>query len=372
MTFFPLGNADTTLIRLADDNLILFDYADMRCADDPADKRIDLPKEIRAQLADAGRASFRSVAFTHLDKDHISGASDFFWFRYSGALQDDKRVKIDEMWVPAAAITETSLTGDAYHIRQEARYRLKKGEGIKVFSRPENLSSFLQECGLSVSDRESCIVDAGKYVPGFSKNDSGKVEFFVHSPFAWRSDEGLEDRNENSIIVQMTVSVGAEDSYALLGADINYDSLSKIVQTSKKHGNEERLKWDVLKLFHHCSFKSLSDDKGEDKTVPVEDVDWLFRELARKNEIIVSPSKPIPTKGSEDDEDPQPPHRQAANYYKEIIIDSDGKFLVTMETPSKENPRPIRLRFSAAGVTHLTISAPTVASAAASNTTRAG
>ena len=25
MTFFPLGNADTTLIRLADDNLILFE-----------------------------------------------------------------------------------------------------------------------------------------------------------------------------------------------------------------------------------------------------------------------------------------------------------------------------------------------------------
>lgn len=372
MTFFPLGNADSTLIRLADDDLILFDYADMRCADDPTDKRIDLPKELRAQLADAERASFRVVAFTHLDDDHICGASDFFWFQYSSALQGDKRVRIDEMWVPAAAITETNLTGDAYRIRQEARHRLKKGEGIKVFSRPENLSSYLKECGLSISERENCIVDAGKYVPGFSKNDSGQVEFFVHSPFAWRTDEGLEDRNENSIIVQMTVSIGTEDSYALLGADINYDSLSEIVQTSRKHGNEDRLKWDVLKLFHHCSYKSLSDEKGDDKTAPVADVDWLFRELARQNEIIVSPSKPIPTKGSADDEDPQPPHRQAANYYKEIVADSDGKFLVTMETPSRDKPKPIRLKFSAAGVTHLTIAAPTVASAAASNVTRAG
>lgn len=76
MTFFPLGNADTTLLRLASDDLVLLDYANMRCPTDPNDKRIDLPKALRGELADARRESFRVVAFTHLDMDHVYGASE--------------------------------------------------------------------------------------------------------------------------------------------------------------------------------------------------------------------------------------------------------------------------------------------------------
>jgi hypothetical protein len=372
LTFFPLGNADTTLIRLANDDLVLMDYADMRVAADPNDKRVDLPNLLRDELADAGRESFRVVAFTHLDDDHICGASDFFWFDYARGLQGDDRVKIDELWVPAVAITETGLGGDAWAIRAEARHRLKEGYGIKVFSRPASLAKYLAEWDLTVEDRAACIVDAGTLVPGFSKCDSGQAEFFVHSPFAWRTDEGLEDRNECSIVVQMTAREGDSESYALLGADIDYESLSQIVRTTKDHGNEHRLQWDVLKLFHHCSYKSLSPDKGEDITVPVDEVKWLFEELARQREIIVSPSWPIPLKGTIADTDKQPPHRQAANYYKEIIKDSNGQFKVTMETPSEAKPKPIKLKVSAAGVAVVSTIIPTVASAVSSNTTRAG
>ncbi|MDX8528245.1 hypothetical protein RFM68_27595 [Mesorhizobium sp. MSK_1335] len=100
----------------------------------------------------------------------------------------------------------------------------------------------------------------------------------------------------------------------------------------RDYDNEHRLQWDVLKLFHHCSYKSLSPEKGDDITEPVEDVKWLFEELAREQEIVVSPSWPIPAKGTPEDSDKQPPHRQAANYYKKIIKDSNGQFKVTMET----------------------------------------
>ncbi|CAO3372766.1 hypothetical protein [Azospirillum argentinense] len=372
MTFFPLGNADTMLLRMANDDLVLFDYANMRDANNVTDKRIDLPKALRDELDDAGCASFRVVAFTHLDNDHVCGASDFFWFEFAKKYQGPDRVKIDELWVPAAAITESGVDGDARIIRQEARHRLKAGTGIKVFSRPEILADYLEECGLTVEERSDCIVDAGKTVPGFSKYEAVKAEFFVHSPFAWRTNEGLEERNENSIVVQVTWSEEGQESYALLGADIDHETLSQVVQTTKKHGNEHRLQWDVLKLFHHCSYKSLSSEKGEDMTEPVEDVRWLFEDLARQKEIIVSPSKPIPKKGSKEDEDVQPPHRQAANYYKKIIKDSNGQFKVTMETPSEANPKPIKLKISSTGVAVMLATAPTVTSVAAASITRAG
>lgn len=373
LTFFPLGNADTTLIRLANDDLVLMDYANMRYATDPSDKRIDLPAALREELDDADRSSFRVVAFTHLDDDHICGAREFFWWDHAHILQGGDRVKIDELWVPAAAITETDLDGDAWTIRAEARHRLKEGYGIRVFSRPERLAKYLAEWDLTVEDRAHLIVDAGQLVPGFSKHGPEKVEFFVHSPFAWRTDEGLDDRNECSIVVQATFQEGySEESYALLGADIDYESLSLIVKTSRKHGNEHRLQWDILKLFHHCSYKSLSPEKGEDVTEPVEEVAWLFEELARQREIIVSPSWPIPAKGTAEDKDKQPPHRQAANYYKKIIQDSNGQFKVTMETPSEANPKPIRLKVSSTGVTLMSVAAPTVIGGASANTTRAG
>lgn len=372
MTFYPIGNADTTLIRLSNDDLILFDFANMRNANDPNDKRIDLPKAVREDMADADRDSFRVVAFTHLDDDHICGARDFFWFDHARLLQGDDRPKIDEMWVPADAITETGVEGDAWTIRAEARHRLKEGRGIKVFSRPAKLAKYLEEWGLTVDDRRECIVDAGEIVPGLDKAADG-VEFFVHSPFAWRSDDGLEDRNEGSIVVQATFLEGGSESQALLGSDINHETLTLMIKTTKKHGNTKRLEWDILKLFHHCSYKSLSPEKGEDKTEPVDEVKWLFEELAHEKEKIVSPSWPIPLKGSAEDSDSQPPHRQAANYYREIVRDSGGQFLVTMETPRQSAPKPIKLKISWTGVTvMLAAAAPTVAAAASSTTTRAG
>lgn len=372
MTFYPIGNADTTLIRLANDDLVLFDFANMRSANDPYDRRIDLPKAIKDDMDDADRDSFRVVAFTHLDEDHICGARDFFWFDHAAILQGDERPKINEMWVPAEAITETNLTGDAWTIRAEARHRLKEGYGIKVFSRPAKLAKYLEEWGLTVEDRRHCIVDAGELVPSFSKAVDG-VEFFVHSPFAWRTDNGLEDRNEGSIVVQMTVLEDGQESNALLGSDINHETLSLMIQTTKKHGNTHRLEWDVLKLFHHCSYKSLSSERGVDMTEPVPDVKWLFEELAHQKEIIISPSDPIPLKGSVEDESKQPPHRQAANYYKKIIKDSNGQFLVTMETPRQSAPKPIKLKITWTGVAvMLAAAATTVAAAAASTTTRAG
>ncbi len=50
VTFYPLGNADSTLLELADKQLLLIDYGNQRNPDDPYDKRCDLAKELRAAL----------------------------------------------------------------------------------------------------------------------------------------------------------------------------------------------------------------------------------------------------------------------------------------------------------------------------------
>lgn len=371
-TFFPVGNADTTLLRLADDRLVLMDYADMRNCDDQWDARCDLATELKKEMSLAEQTDFAVVCFSHLDNDHICGSSEFFWLRHAAKYQEAGRPKIDELWVPAAAITEEGISSDARVLRQEARFRLLEGKGIKVFSRPENLRCFLEANGLTLESRAHCIVDAGKTVPGFSKTGPEKAEFFVHCPFAWRSDErGLEDRNQDSVVLQITLVEGGRESYGLFGSDVNHQTLAEIVKTSKRHGNEHRLTWDILKLFHHCSYLSLGPDRGVDETKSVEEVKYLFEECSRDGCLIVSPSWDIPLKGTKEDDDVQPPHRQAANHHKRVTTTRNGEFIVTMETPNKSKPKPFRVDVTSYGVALSYITASAV-SAATSTPTRAG
>src|ERR1700675_376959 len=55
LTFHPLGNADCTRFDLADGKKMLVDYADMKNRDDPWDRRIDLPAELKSDLRAAQR-----------------------------------------------------------------------------------------------------------------------------------------------------------------------------------------------------------------------------------------------------------------------------------------------------------------------------
>lgn len=350
LTFFPLGSADSILLQSQNDRMILFDYAAMRNSDDVNDNRADLPTLLRERLIHAGKDGFDVVAFTHLDDDHIKGSSEFFYFNHAKKYQDDTRKKIETLWVPATAILEPALEGEKGIIRAEAKHRLKEGKGIKVFSRPDALSDWLEEHGLSIKDRLNCIVDAGTVVEGFDLDADG-IEFFAHAPYAKREEDGdLIDRNRDSIVVQATFDSDGTYTRLFLAADIDYEKLEEIVNITEYHDNNERLMWDIYKLPHHCSYKALGPEKGDKKTEPTETVRRFVEEYASKGGIIVSTSNPIPNT-CEDGENP--PHMPAANYYKEAVDGFDGQFIVTMEYPSETKPKPLEMLISNMGVTIL-------------------
>jgi len=283
LTFHPLGDADCTRLDLADERKILVDYADMRNPNDAWDRRIDLPAELRADLRVAKRDYYDVVCFTHLDNDHCNGAGGFFWFDHAQKHQGDGRIKIRDLWVPAAAILEDGLDDCARIIRQEARYRLKEGSGIRVFSRPIKLKGWLESNGLTLEARKDLITDAGNFVPGFSLAGPERVQFFIHSPFGWRQDNNeVIDRNQDSVVFQATFLEGTRESYALFMSDIDHQSIEHIVTTSKRHGNEARLLWDIFKVPHHCSYTAIGPEKGDDETKPTDEVKWLCEVQGRE------------------------------------------------------------------------------------------
>ena len=373
LTFHPLGNADCTRIDFADGKKMLVDYADMRNADDPFDKRIDLPEELKADLRAAKRDYYNVVCFTHLDDDHCCGAGDFFWLQHALKYQGEGRIKINELWVPAAAILEDGIEDSARIVRQEARHRLKNGAGIRVFSRPGKLKEWLEVNGLTLESRAHLITDAGQYVPGFTKFGSERAEFFIHSPFGWRQDQnGIIDRNQDSVVFQATFLEGGRETYALFMSDINHDSIEQIVTTTRRHNRDDRLLWDVFKVPHHCSYTAIGPEKGKDKTEPTGEVAWLCETQGRQRCTLVSTSKPMPMKGTPDDEDVQPLHRQAGNYYQEVAYLKDGLFKVTMEYPTKGKPKPMQVEITDRGARLLTVSATVGAASVISTPARAG
>ena len=342
--FFPIGNADTCVID-AGGRKFVFDFA----APTPQggdDRRIDLAKTLRAEFEKEKRDSIDVASFSHLDTDHFAGASEFFHLEHAKKYQGPGRFRIKEMWVPAAAILESKWdqSQEGRVIQAEARHRLRENKGIRVISRPEVLDEWLRKQGIDPSARRHLIVGAGNRMPGFGLEDTG-TEFFVHAPFSDQRDESEVDRNGECSVFHVTLKDGPRKVKLLLTGDTPYDVLSRIVETSERAGNQDRLRWDIIKVPHHSSYHSLGPDKGDQVTKPVSSVRRLYEEYGQSAGTIVSPSKVVP-----DSDETLPPHRQAAEYYRGAATKLAGNFVVTMEHPTKQNPKPTNLKVSGRGI----------------------
>jgi hypothetical protein len=354
--FYAVGNGDTTQIILSKGRRVLFDFCHRSNAEDPKTREIDLKARLKDELMKASRDYFDVVAFTHADLDHIMGSTEFFELLHATKYQGDGRIKIRELWLPAAMLIEEAARDEQSEefciLRQEARYRLLEGKGILVFSRPKVLIDWLheklKERGESTSARDHLFVDAGTLVPGFTLAADG-VEFFCHSPFIKHCDGGDIIRNIAALVFNVRFSAdGALFDYLEIG-DADWDALEDIVLATRAHKNENRLDWDLCNIPHHCSYTGLSNEKGDRETDPKPLVKDLLLH-GREDAYIVSCSEPIPDVEEAYDQT-QPPHIQARRAYERYLKQVGGrKFLVTMEEPHAYHPEPIEFEIASNGI----------------------
>lgn len=356
IVFYPVANGDTSQIILAKGRRILFDFCHRARGEDNTDPVVDLKQRLKDEMAALKRDYFDVVAFTHADKDHISGSTEFFELRHAQKYQGNGRIKINELWVPAAMLLENAANDEQSEefviLRQEARHRLLEGQGIRIFSHPQSLDDWLhpklKEMGLSSSARDHLFVDAGQLVPGLSLAEDG-AEVFCHSPFIKHCDEGDIIRNEASLIFNVRLDAdGTVFDYLEVG-DSTWDALEDVVEITRAHGNMDRLEWDIYNIPHHCSYLALSDEKGEKETMPKPLVEEILMS-GKPDAYIVSSSKPVPDI-KESYEQNQPPHIQARKTYEKYIEKIGGrKFLVTMEEPNANQPDPIKFEITSNGI----------------------
>jgi hypothetical protein len=352
ITFYPVGNGDTSQIILENGKRLLFDFRHQQQGEDKDHPVIDLKDQLNKELKEAKRDYFDVVAFTHSDKDHIAKSTEFFELWHAEKYQGEGRIKIRELWVPAAMILEIASNDDQSEEfviwRQEARHRLKEGKGIQVFSKPDKLKKWMEDNKVSFEERKHLITDAGDLAKGFSLQNDG-VEFFCHSPFIEHVDGG-EDvmRNEASLIFQVRFEVEETRFNYLAVGDSQYEVLEKIVTITKGHKRPDRLDWDLFNIPHHCSWKALGPEKGDKETDPTKKVEELLLH-GQSDAYLVSSSNPIPDTREAYKQD-QPPHIQAKNTYKKYLDKVNGReFLVTMEEPNANKPEPLVFEVSGKG-----------------------
>lgn len=352
VTAYPVANGDTCQIVLANGRRVLLDFCHRDKAESSDTPEIDLKAQLRKELKEAKRDYFDVVAFTHADLDHIQGSTDFFELDYAEKYCGNGRIKMRELWLPAAMLLEQSdqehMQDEFVLLRQEGRYRLLEGKGIRVFSQPPELMNWLEpklkERGESPRARDHLFVDAGTLVPGFSLAQD-QVEFFTHSPFIEHCVGGDIIRNEASLVFNIRFDVaGFRYDYLHFG-DSEWSAIEDIVRITRYHNRNDRLAWDLFNIPHHCSYKCLSDEKGTRETVPKPLVKHLLQQ-GKSGAYIISSSKPIPST-----EEKQPPHFQARNAYQNHLDAVGGRnLLVTMEQPNTTKPEPLIFEITSGGV----------------------
>lgn len=332
IVFWPVGTGDSITICVDADTFMQVDLHHLAMADEDDDPRVPIVDRLIKLLPKRNKKPYLSVfCLTHPDEDHCLG---FQTLRES--------VEIGEIWFTPRIFFEHQgdLCEDAQDFVKEAKRRVKKtiekkgktesGEHVRIIG----YSDLLEEDeykGFPV-DRLS---SPGDSITGFDGQDRSRVfDAFVHAPF--KDDDVARERNETSVGLRVELREGSQTGQALLLGDLSYPTLRRVFDETKSHGNDEKLKWDVLLTPHHCS-KSVMywQDDGDSEDTLKQDILDDIEAAAGEIGYIVASCDPIPGKNADGD---NPPHAKAKARYEEI---APNGFLCTGEHPNTEKPQPI-------------------------------
>lgn len=340
ITYFPVGNGDTTLIRLSDKTSILIDCNITQGSKDENEKSKYPVHEHLLEEIEKNRESIPHIdAFilTHPDEDHCRGFGDTFHTgdpsSFSKTDQNEGKILIDELWFTPRIFSpcEESLSEPAKCIYKEAKRRMKLYQNAD--SKSENPGNRLRIIGYSDNEElkglDKILTTPGNSINLINSSIKSDFSFFIHAPFKKENDSDSSERNDTSIVLQVRFDVGDVENSGLVffGGDSTCSVFERIIDISEK----EDLEWDLLLAPHHCSwhfFNELSHE--EDQTLNKKIISFL--EMHREGAFIIASCKPV-----KDDKDP--PSIAAAKEYKKIV--GSEKFIVTMENPNEEEPLPL-------------------------------
>ncbi len=308
--FWPVGCGDSTTVLVEEGVVLQVDIQHHESAedeDDPYHPVVDtLVEEVLPVVDD--KPYLAVFALTHPDKDHCKGFAELL-----------DRCNIGEIWFTPRVIrefdTDDGLSNDAEAFCEEANRRIQAYEGGDVQS--GDRIRIIGNDDILDEDDFADIPDECKSRPGESTtvldgNDVGEAfRAFFHAPFG--DDSELDDRNRNSLAMQITLSGGGGEGKLMLFGDLDYPPLKRIFEYTD---DDDDKAWDVLLAPHHCSKSAMYfQEDGDDEPVLKQDVLDLIEGAAGDEGWIVSSSTKVPPSNESGD---NPPHAIAKEHYEEI------------------------------------------------------
>jgi hypothetical protein len=341
--FYPVDNADTTLIKLIDNTTIVVD-CQFRDGKENSDgvQIFPVKDDLLNSLEKDRSENFFVDLFinTHPHEDHCLGYNKNFFVGdpkdYKKANKDNNEVIIGELWVTQMVFSK-DLCDDGLAIQKEVRRRKKLFENKTAGW--DSYGNRLRIIGYNESDT---TVEGLHYIPGTTVdtiNGNRKETFFIfiHAPFksSLVSAQADKELNQTSIVIQANFKTkpdGDVITRLMIGGDADHYTWEQILNKSKRYGNTARLEWDLFLSPHHCSWSYFNDtpydNNPEPKKYSLEILDY-----GRTNSHIIASSKKI------EDKEPNPPHYPAKEQYVEKV--GEDHFKNTAIHKGEKAPKPL-------------------------------
>lgn len=341
--FYPVDNADTTLIKLKDDTTIMVD-CQFKDGDENSDgvKIFPVKEDLLSSVLkdNSGNPYIDLFINSHPHEDHCLGFKKNFYYGdpvdYKKSNRENGEIIICELWVTQMVFSK-DLCDDAIAIQKEVKRRKKLFEDKTTGW--DSFGNRLRIIGYNESDT---TVEGLHYIPGSTVDSiNGKKKdaffFFIHAPFknSLVSAQADKDINQTSIVLQAnfkTKSGGDVVSRVLLGGDADHYTWEQVLNKSKEKGNAARLEWDLFLTPHHCSWSFFNNTPYADNTEPKQySLDILDYGLT--NSHIIASSKKI------EDKEPNPPHFPAKEQYVNKV--GESRFKNTATHKGEKAPKPM-------------------------------
>jgi hypothetical protein len=357
ITLYPVANGDMTLIRLDNGQTILIDIHIRGAADDPNDDTPDVAQDLRDRLDhdDEGHLYVDAFLLSHPHEDHITGLQNHF---HLGPPEDwkkkDDKILIREMWSSPVVFRRVDENGenlcdDAKAWRTEARRRVQRfrddgfetDEGDRILIMGEDIDG-------KTDDILDIVVKLNDAFSVCNRLDDTVFEARLLGPLPPIDDDDEDTlrHNQSSVILQVSLAGGgvADKCRLLTGGDAEVAIWNRLWN---EHGadNADWFTYDILRVPHHCSWRSLSYDRWSELGEAVE-VDEPARNAlsqTRKGAVIVASCKPIKA------DDDNPPHERAKREYLDILDNDKDRFFCTDEYWDDKSV-PLEFEVKASGV----------------------
>lgn len=350
--YYPVGNADCTLIKLDNGKTIIVDCQILENLNDDKGKQVmfDVKADLLNELKKdgAGRPFVDLFISTHPHDDHCKGFEGNFFLGDVADYDKDKnkdQIIIEELWITPRGM-KNNLADTAKEVRKEAKRRRDLYDANPDFTGSKG--NYLRIIGYDQDkdfDSRYCYVP-GKTVTSVHGSSLSWLDIFIHAPFKEDVEisKKYDDKNATSIVVQFSFRIEGYEGYksrVLMGGDAEHEIWQHILDNN---ADDEKLKWNIFLSPHHCSWSFFNESNNKKEIKP--SAEAILNKQIGNNAHIIASSNEIKNDGK------NPPCYEAKQEYIKKLKSGSSHFLNTA-THSKVGsiPQPIVFKISEYGKT---------------------